>query len=59
MHARGVEAADVLATEDRGFEYQGNELEGALNYLLNEMEHNDETQQKNAPPGATQDGVRA
>jgi hypothetical protein len=38
MHARGVEAADVLATEGCGFDYRGNELEGALHFLLTEIE---------------------
>jgi hypothetical protein len=38
MHVRGCEAVDVIATEGRGFDYQGNELEGALHFLLAEIE---------------------
>jgi hypothetical protein len=38
MHVRGCEAVDVVATEGRGFDYQGNELEGALHFLLTEIE---------------------
>jgi hypothetical protein len=38
MHVRGCEAVDVVAAEGRGFDYQGNELEGALHFLLAEIE---------------------
>jgi hypothetical protein len=59
MHTRGVEAVDVLATEGRGFEYQGDEFEGALRFLLAETKKEMIAQKEIIAPAASKQGVTA